>query len=635
MKGLVAVARREFLRQRFVLAAATAASLVPITVPLVRSLAGEDAAHARAWTALLLSTAFAIGLVVALGAVTLAAAIASRRIAFDFARPVSSLAIWAGGGLAACAIAVASGAIIWIPAWLLGARLPWQDLVVDTELPRFSAWLLLGGLAALFCISHAASVLTRSRSALLALDAVLAVAAALTLPAILSSLPSFLASEPRARVGWGFAIVVGAGFAAAGLASVARGRTDIRAAHRALSQTLWPCVGIVLAGAAAYASWVMAAAPHDIAGGFLVTPAPTGTWVEVAGRARGADATFLYDTASGRFARAATRDWLSPVISRDGRHAAWVEGRSGGGPFEILTMRLDEEKTGGIRTRLFLQSYPSLLVLSPDGSRVATAVDGVLSVHDVAGGRTLSSARVGDGPDELRGFFTGNELFRVYACPDPRAPAPRIRILELDIASKSLQQTGELDPPAGGLFFVATPSGDRLIAVAHEDKAAWLCDGRTGRVMAQLSPGGNAISNWPGFLADDRVVLAERTTGTVRLSIFRSDGSPERTIPLAMAAWVSLGAEPAPGHLVVAIGEGGTYASHLVDLGDGTLRKIADGLWPVARLSSVADLGASPSRGSVATRLFTRSREELVLVDLGTGAQTILLGSPQSPRATQ
>ncbi len=629
MRGTLAIAWREIVERRFVLAAAAIASLVPVALPLVRGLGGTDAAQARAGAALILSTAFALGLMIGLGVSMIAPSIASRRIGFDFSRPVSSGAIWAGRLGGSLFLAISAAILVWFPARLLGTEMPWRDLLVDAEIPRVGPLVLLAGLLAAFCFAHAASVMTRSRSALLALDAALAIAAGFAFSAILARLPSFLAMEPRIRAAWGFAIVVGAGLAAAGLASVSRGRTDIRAAHRVLSRVLWAFVAAGLAGALAYASWVMAARPRDIGKGFWVVPAASGRWVKVDGEARGAQARFLFDTETGRHVRAATVDWSGgPVMSRDGTRAAWIEGRSQGGPLEAIAMTLDGTGARPTRTRLFFPGYPSLFVLSPDGFRLATVEDGVLSIHDLAGARTLVSGRLRKGSN-VRGFFVDDGRFRAYVQPDVASETARVEIFELEVESKSLRKTGEIGVSAGSLFLAANRSGDRVVAVAYRDKAAWLCDGTTGTVLAPLADGVGETSRWPGFLADGRIVLSESSPRAARLLVFRTDGTREGLIPLPASRFVALGGEVEPARVVVALGEGSRIATHLVDLDSGTVRKIAEDLYPAARLSGVAwELGATPEVGSEATRLFTRGGSELVRFDPVTGRRTTLLATP-------
>lgn len=627
MKGFLAVTRREIVQRRLLLAAAAVCSVVPFAVTLVRGMSGTEAAEARSWVAFVQALAFAIGLVGVSGASMLAPAMANRRIAFDFSRPLSAFAIWAGHIAAAIFLAMLSAALLWVPAWLMGSLVPWNELFVETELPRFWPLLLVVGLLFLFAALHALSVMFRSRSLIIALDAGLALAIGAGFFAVLSRLPGFMADGPRTAAVWAFVLSAGVAALLAGLASVARGRTDIRAAHRALSLVLWGSLGVALLGIHAYASWVLASRPADLKP-LWVTPAPAGSWVTVQGEARGARAHFLYDTASGRSERLAVADWLGPFVSRNGKRAVWVEGRDHGGPLEILTLALDDPKARPARTRLFLEGYPSLMILSADGSRLATMERGVLSIHDLASARTLAAARVAHDRTDVRGFFVGNAVFRVYRQPDIAADKrgeTRLEILELDAASKTLRSTGGFTG-AERLYLVANGSGDRVVATQYANRETWLLDGRTGAALARLAAGAEPISRWPGFLVDGRIVLTERSPQGARLRVFLADGTEQRTLPLEAPGYFVLGGEVSPGKLVVAVGEAPSYSAWLVDVDGGSLRKLADGLWPAARLAGFSyEINAGPTAGSEATKLFVQESRTLVHLNPASGERRVIL----------
>ena len=593
----------------------------------MHGLSGTRAAEARGWLALAFSVAFAIGVAAASGVSMLAPAMRSRRIAFDFSRPLSALAIWAGHLAAAIFLAVLSAAMLWIPAWAAGSSFPWEDLFVDTSQPSLWPLYVVAGLLFLFSVLHAVGVMFRSGSLLVALDAALALAVAAGFSAVLSRLPAFLAEGPRAVVIRVFALAAGAAFTAAGLASVARGRTDIRAAHRALSLVLWSSLAAIVLGLHGYASWVLAAGPADVKA-FWASPAPAGTWVVLQGEARGARANFLYDTAGGRSERLAVVDWRGPVLSRNGNRAVWVEGRSEGGPLEVLALALGDPKSEPVHTRLFLEGYPSLMILSADGSRLASMERGVLSIHDLASARTLVSARVAGERTDVRGFFTDNGTFRVYRQPDNVADQQkesRLEILELDAASRALRPTGGFTA-AERLSLAANASGDRVIATEYTNRGVWLLEGRTGAVLARLAAGTDRVSRWGGFLADGRIVLPERSPQGVLLRVFLADGSEQRTLPLPAPGYFVLGGEAAPGRVVVAAGEPPSSSVSLCDLDGGSLRKLADGLWPAARLAGFGhEINAGPAAGSEATKLFIQESRVLVRLDPSTGERRVIL----------
>ncbi len=260
MRGFVAVARREIVENRMALVAALIAGMGPIAVPFVRNLHGADATEIRSLCAFFAAVILAVGFSVALGFWTLSQGISNRQIGFFFARPLSSSAIWAGKLTGVAALALAASMLAALPAFLVnGGNLPLPLLPSGWSLWRFLALSLL-----LIPVSHALSVLLRSRSALIGAD---------FLVFGLAALVGALAARPLVRahaviaLRWGligFAVIVWLGFLAAGFRAVARGRTDIRAAHRALSPVLWSAV---LGGAllfAGYTAWLLAATPADL-----------------------------------------------------------------------------------------------------------------------------------------------------------------------------------------------------------------------------------------------------------------------------------------------------------------------------------------------------------------------------------
>jgi hypothetical protein len=619
MRAFFAVALREVRERAYVFAAAAIVGALALAIPFFRP-------DLRSWTAVVLGAAFVGALAIGLGASTLAPSMASRHIGFDLARPVSSLALWSGRLAAALGIALLSAAIVSFPAFLAGARVPWNDIIVDGRPPRFAGLVATGGFLVLVAAAHAASIALRSRSGLIAVDAALAIAAGFGLAAALSRLPTFLGYEPRDRAIGGFILTAGIGLLVAGFSSVERGRTEIRAAHRALSATLWTSIAIGLAGVIGWTAWVRTASPRDFQDGYWLSPAPAGSWVQLGGRARAASATFLYDTASGRFERAMVFEWARPAFSRDGRHAAWVEGSQG----EVRAMSLDAPAGKPVRTRILLPEYPALFVLSHDGSRLATLEKNLLSIHDLAGGRTLATARLDTVRASIRGFFDGPDRFRVYRQPDAGEGKTHLEIFELDVPNKTLSKTGSLERESGSLYLLWNREGNRILMLPE----LWLADGRTGAILARLSAmPASQFSRWPGFLADGRIILSESSPEGTGLRVFGPDGALQRVIPLPPGRWLSLGGETAPGRVVVAVNDVSAYASFLVDVNVGTVQKLGDGLYPAVRLNGDA-FEAAPAVGSDATKLFLE-RDGMYRLDPETGARTLLLGSDQSGRATQ
>jgi hypothetical protein len=613
MNGFFAIARREFRQHRVVLAAAAVASLGALAAPLFA--AGPQGALARAVTASLGAVVFAAGIAVGLGATTLAPGMATRRIGFDFARPLSPSAIWWGRLAGAMLLGAGAALVLWVPSAMTGARPPWNDLWTGPKPPAAWPLLALGGFAVLFAIAHCASLALRSRSGLLALDAALAVLCGYLAWAAFSRLPVYRAEAPSLRIAVGLAVAAGVACLAAGYASVVRGRTDARTGHRALSAVLWTVIGAAVLCANAYAAWVHGAKPGDLREGFWVNSAAAGPWLTISGPARGAEATFVYDAAGGRSERTLTPDWRGPVLSRDGRRAAWVEAAPHG---PLWTWRLDVAGEKPVRTRILLESFPYLFVLSSDGTRLASWADGILTVYDLEQQRALASARIPSGDRQsLGGTFSSPDVFRVY-----RADDRSIDLLELDVRARSLATLGRIETAAGLRFFLADLNGDRILTLGSRtlDVRLYAANGAPIATLADAP----AEIRWPAFLPDGRIVLSERSSGNRRLRVFGSDGREGAAVPLPPASAISVGGEVAPGVLCLGVTDATSRASAwLADLNAVSFRKVADDLRPVTSPRAIVDLG------SEATKLFYGPRNEsLVRFDPLTGERRVILGGP-------
>ncbi len=618
MNAFIAIVRREILERRTILYAAAIAALMPLALPVMRGRSGHAAADLRGSAALLIAVAFALGFAIALGSSMLVPRIASRRIGFDLARPISGSALWFASAGATTLLALTAAAIVWLPARLVGTPSLWSELVRDPELQSLSAIGFVLAIPVLFSVVHGLTLIFRSRSPALVLDVFLFASMGLGVAAVLSRLPEFLARGPRIGVLLGLAGAAGVAFLAAGHASVSRGRTDIRAAHRGFSTVLWPILAAAVMAANLYASWVMSAGPSTLAAhGFWFRPADQGPWIEISGQARGARAEILYDTTTGRFERMRTVDWRGPAISGDGKRAVWIEGSDRRGPRAFWIWALDDPAARPVATRLFVDGYPSLLELSEDGSRAATWEKGVLAVHDLASRRTLASANLPIGErEEIRGLFVAPDVFRAYRVGDRT-----IEILQLDAAARKLERRGIIEGLVGR-YFVTDASGSRLLKLGGGVR---LYDGATGSLLATLAEGPHRF-RWASMLPDRRIVVTEDEG---RLRLFDADGREQETIALPPdcggrlpVSRVAIGGEVAPDRLVVGCTDDSSKRTvWLADLRDGSIRKVADDLSPAWAF------GARPRLGSDATKLFYGSDgRSLVRFDPLTGQRRVILG---------
>ncbi len=623
MRGFLTVARREILEKRFVFAAAAVASLIPFAAPLVRGLHGQAATEIRVWLAVILAATLGAGLAVALGSTVLSSELADRRLGFYFSRPLTGFAIWAGKLGAACVIALGAAAIVYTPTLAAGG-----GRVILASLPSAAPEIFAVGVFLAVALCHAASIAVRPRSPLLAVDLLALVLLSLGAAFIIQHLASEFAMEALVRATTALVLIAVIGVVAAGVVAVTRGRTDSRAAHHALSATLWGITGAGILSAAGYASWVLSATPRDLTEIDYVLPASRGNWVMVEGPARGGLPAFLFDTASGRYERAGA-DWRWPVLSPDGAHAVWFAPSGPGGPFEVMTWKLDDPSSKPVRTRLSFPGTPAAF-LSEHGERLATIEAGLLSIYDLASGASLGSVRITDLYSSSRGFFLDANRFRIFPLRSPGglSGGDSLDILEFDVGTKTLKTTGAMEN-VDEIAYSAEPSGDRLLV--REKSRVTLRDGASGALLASLFQRGPETRSLARFLSDGRIALAVAEGPSLRVEVFAPDGKHERTLPVPARDRIALGGEVAPGKLIVAAGgdesERAGWTIFLADLSSGQIRQVAERLFPVVYMANW--LTNRPNYltepGSEATKLFYGPGRSLVRLDPLTGERRVIL----------
>ena len=438
MRGFLAVARREVAQRRILFVGAVFAAAIPFAVPLLRGLRGTAAIESRSATALAFSVAFLYGVSAFLGGTVLPRGISERRIGFDFARPLSTWAIWGGTLLGTIVLATGSALIAWGPAALVGDAASWPNLVDSLEIPLPWPVLMMCVSLLLFAIFQTAGTALRSRSVLLLVDLLLV---AVAVAAATNGLVRLLWAGAGADMGLRAAVVLGLiglfALLLASYASVARGRTSIRAAHGAQSLVFWTTVGAGILGLYGYGWWLSSAPPSEMTKIQTVRPAARGSWVLVDGVARGAEATFLYDTGDRRFTRV---PWGvgEPTFSEDGRIAGWIQKLGKSTRLRIVDLA---KKRPSPETRATLSNEAAGLVFDAAGSRVAVIEKEGLSVYDVHTGRLLVAARIAAYLSFPRAFFVGPERLRIYWFPSA-AENTRLDILELDVPGRRLVRTG-------------------------------------------------------------------------------------------------------------------------------------------------------------------------------------------------
>jgi hypothetical protein len=623
MRGFVAILRREVFERRLLVLLALALGGIAVVLPLLPGFRPGGVALADLQGGLALGLALLLTVILAffLGGSIVAGDLAERRLGFYFSRPLPGWAIWAGKTTAALALLFGGGILVLAPAALLGGNLNLDGIwgVGSVISVSGGGLLLTWALFLLFLVlaTHAVSVIVRARSpwALLDLTA-LAVCGGLvwwTLRrlkfegALFHTISWTLKLEDRLGiVAWmelGLAVAVLLALALAGALQVIQGRTDLRRAHRVLSQGLW---GALLAAALLFmglGAWVLSAGPGDLRGVTVATAGPDRPgehWIALGGpavRRPGYSPSFLYDLDSGRTVRArfgllaytnlyGTFDSMVR-FSADGRRVVWLE--FDGDPFNspAVLYRLDLDRPGAtpVRTPVSYKTPPRGFALSPDGRRVAAyeAFGTSLTVSEVDSGRLLAASLYVSryetprlafaGPDRLRIF---DMIFSAYIPGTVGTPIP---VSEVDLTTQAPkpERTGEIPGMAGGVReWSLSPAGDRMLLRGVD--ALGLCDGRSGLPLAMLGSGRARGT----FLRDGRIAVVETAPGDKyahELRIFPPDGRAEPLrIPFPGTIGVTVADQPATGLLRVVTRRRGD-ASKLhelwqVDLERGTAKPL-------------------------------------------------------------
>lgn len=521
MNGTLVIASRELRERSRVFLMAAAIAVLPFLTAFVPA-ARNDRALAIAGVAGFLAVALAAGLAVAQGTSTIAGELAAKRMSFYFSKPVSPAAIWFGKLIAALLTSFAAFAIVMGPALLVTGR-QWRVTFGGPRLfAAFAALILV-----LFLASHVLSSIIRSRSALIGLDFLFAALAGGAVFYIIRPLftgGSMLAPQLLSIIGIAMLLIA----MVAPVWQLAKGRTDIRRSHAALSRVLWISLAVVLAIAGAYVAWLVNVDPSDLTGITNISQAPGGKTLFLSGIGRGRGdyhSSFLVDVNGGSYTRIAAPPFWGVDYSQDGNVVAWAQPLwrvAGLMELELYTKRLDQpgskpEATG-------IRRSGGAFALSPDGSRLATVSEATISVHDLNSNRILASARRNP-LHTVALYFVSPDVVRFY---QSARGSERIDLYELDVRTKSLVKTGELHGDAGYNGVRSSWDGSRVLLPRN----GIVADGRTGATLATL-PASTPNIFGSAMLGNGMIAIVKRDTPRVsKLTFFNPDGTPARAMSL-------------------------------------------------------------------------------------------------------
>lgn len=578
MSHVLVIASREIRERKFVFASAGIAALLSIASTLLPDARGWGRGQVMMLTGSILSIAFALSLAIILGTSVVGRELTNRRMSFYFARPVSAAAIWFGKVIGAL-VTIAVCALIPLLPGLAAGGLEWTRTSWATPFQAAGVVAVLALMVFLFM--HAASTMTRSRSALLVLDVVLLGIAIALGWIIVRPLVLVFALETAVAVGFAILTLVALAMIAGGVWQLARGRADIRANHFELSKWTWAAVFLMLTVAAVFVAWVRSPAPGDLR--YSEIEQTAGDWIALTGARTDFDynTTILLNTRTGELERVSPFD---AMLSGDGSTAVWMERDRADTtvrPLRLMRMNL-AGKRRRIDTGLTLPPFGQH-VLSDDGSRIASFRAGTMSVHDLLTGRLVGSARVT--PDhgahgQIR--FVGPQLVRIYLRRVAGGNSS-MSVFEYDTANRSLVRTvsdrattrtqARFSADGGSLIeYGGKSTGEKNLAVL---------DARTLVPVATLegaNPRGRVST---AFLRDGRI--ASVVNGGIRL--FAPSGQILRDIPLEMKGEIAVVSEAADRKLVVSEGYGvhpnRRWTVMIVDVERGVVERNEAGFVPV------------------------------------------------------
>jgi hypothetical protein len=648
MRSILVVAWREIIEHQMFIVAASAALLLTLLVPLVSGLFNASRSDVLVILMVCMAGGFTLLCAAGLGASTVAGSLATGRLGFFLARPLSGSAIWLGKLIGVMAVVLGCEAIICAPAWIPFVRdsvaNPLQSLdLLPYQIEEFAEVIGLFGFVliplVIVLVAHAVATMWRGRSAWLILNlfTVLVGAAGgwVTLRPLIENGAEFAATVVMSTLGVALiAVLVGAP-----VVQLTHGGVDIRSHHRFLSVTLAPTVVLLFAAAGGYVGWLTTPSAADVLKGFVsaVNAGPNGRWVAVWGTPAGRleyRASYLIDLESSGSLRIDAREGYrcnGVDFSDDGSRVAWLS--SEGDVCQVVYADLDALPLRTQGTTLFV-SNEARFRLSPDGGRVAIVDDGLLSVATFPAGESLASTTVVEGYwsrlvfgsdgvvrfGEQRWSSQSGSWVSFEIEFDPSTESFR-RIQRTEQESEQLQRVGE------------DPARDRLLVLDRTgEHAIWRYVNESTLedvVWTVKRPLGSPVE----LLADGRLVDLVREGRYRRLEVLTPDGEVVATFPLPPVVEVGIwhahetsvwfGGQPAPGRLVVHLRPPSASAtlyepssdqdvrSILLDVDDGTAEELGRAVFRIANSTSPV--------GSPASRLFELGDGSVALWNPHTG----------------
>ncbi|MCG6963295.1 MAG: hypothetical protein LJE95_08525, partial [Acidobacteria bacterium] len=493
-------------------------------------------------------------------------------------------------------------------------------------------------------LGHAAAVMLRTRSHWQLLDLV-------GLVAVVAGVWWTLATLGRWRADGAYWITIGillmvlpASLLLAGAVQTTGGRSDPVRGHRLLSLTLWSVLAVVTAVLVLGARWLVTPTPDDLTQ-LLVPAAPGGSWLAVGGECRRRAAlmsTFLLDTSSGRWLRLPNLPLETGygAIAQDGRRAVWTVPAAGQwrNLLQVVVVNLDSARPAPTPTSItLLPEWYTSLAISPQGTRVAIANGGTVTVSTLPRARQLVAARL-PGRLEPRGaFFLSRGLVRIYGWVGTDEDRGELWIGELDVTARKLSATGSIRGLMQRQWDARLDSsGERMVLLRRDafkaPRSVNLYDARSGVQLVDLTRSGWRPTGGVTFLADGGIALVERNEHERRLRVVALDGGEQTTTLPPLPGRYRIGQEAAPGTVLVGVGPAESllhkWRTLAVTPGRNEIREVGRGCpRPTSHIPWMWTpwVVRTPQPGSVETRLLTTGTK-LELLDPSLTTTRVLAG---------
>jgi hypothetical protein len=637
MRAFLALVAFEIRERRALLAAAAVASVLPVLAPILGGTGSNTAADIREVAMWVMVGCLVPLFALLLGVTFIGRDLSEGRLGFYFAQPLSGPTIWFGK-LAAVAILIwAAQLIMMLPTALLSGE-PWRIVVAKGLFfeplgPWISSLTMWIAPLAVILFAHALGLVWRARSVWVVMDIVAIALLVVAARWVISPFLQIFAAYVVLAVYVFLLISTLIGLVVAGAFQLTAGRVDARRGHRALSAVLWSILAIAVVVAAAWGWWIRSARPGDL-DLFNGISVGSGDWIAVTGPSAGRldyFPGFIVNTADGRWISAHSGSKVHEQVvefSADMSRAVWTTPYS----FEetkLMTVDLNDERLRPEWTGVMFKRYSGDMVVSPSGRRVAHIQAGAVTVFDIESGDLLTAAQPGGDYSPYRIHFADEDKVEVLTgmkirdTDDSTNFRMRWRQYLLDLTTRSLDRvedinnpwrwwSGRMDNPIRNALEKREVEGqDRLVLVDPEDP----------EVVADL---GEMPKQWSDVrvVTDGEIVVNRKKEERCFLQVFDSEGDLLKRIDFDMAGWAQIGGEVSPGQLAVGQiiwaaeeGQPAERSTIFVDLSDGTVTNVLDGVSPVlGRWGLLASSGAWRI-GSIATRLMEGENGSLHLWD--------------------